>query len=75
MERTFGIIHKPRIGRSDESSLGNLNRFHDSPANADMEFYIARDMEPEVLLDLDYEGAMSFIKITRQNIKKNIKFL
>ncbi|XP_071647611.1 CAPA peptides isoform X1 [Temnothorax longispinosus] len=54
-ERTFGIIHKPRVGRSDESSLGNLNRFHDLPADADIEFYIARDMEPEVLLNLDYE--------------------
>ncbi|XP_018395195.1 PREDICTED: CAPA peptides-like isoform X1 [Cyphomyrmex costatus] len=53
MERAFGIIHKPRIGRSDESS--NLNRFQDLPADIDMEFYIPRDVEPEVLLNLDYE--------------------
>ncbi|XP_011687163.1 PREDICTED: uncharacterized protein LOC105449584 isoform X3 [Wasmannia auropunctata] len=54
-ERAFGIIHKPRVGRADESSLDNLNRFHDLPADVDMGFYITRDMEPEVLLDLDYE--------------------
>ncbi|KAL0128235.1 hypothetical protein PUN28_003470 [Cardiocondyla obscurior] len=54
-ERGFGIIHKPRVGRSDESSLGNLNRFHNLPADADIEFYIARDMEPELFLNLDYE--------------------
>lgn len=62
-ERTFGLINKPRVGRSDESSLGNLNRFHDLPADADIEFYIARDIEPDVLLDLDYEGVESFMKI------------
>lgn len=60
MERAFGIIHKPRIGRSDESS--NLNRFQDLPADADMEFYIPRDMESEVLLNLDYEGVENLEK-------------
>ncbi|XP_018047685.1 PREDICTED: CAPA peptides-like isoform X2 [Atta colombica] len=55
MERAFGIIHKPRIGRSDESS--NLNRFQDLSADADMEFYIPRDVESEVLLNLDEDYA------------------
>jgi len=59
MERAFGIIHKPRIGRSDESS--NLNRFQDLSADADMEFYIPRDVESEVLLNLD-EGVENLEK-------------
>ncbi|NP_001291509.1 uncharacterized LOC105197824 precursor [Solenopsis invicta] len=53
--RTFGIIQKPRVGRSDDSSLGDLNRLHDLPADTDIEFYITRDMEPDVLLNFDYE--------------------
>ncbi|XP_012524529.1 CAPA peptides isoform X4 [Monomorium pharaonis] len=52
LERTFGIISKPRVGRSDESSLGDLTRFRDLLADIDLEFYIARNMEPDIL---DYE--------------------
>lgn len=63
-EPGFGIIHTPRVGRSDESS--NLKRFHDLPTDADIELYIAHDMEPEVLLDLDYEGVRKLYK----NFKK-----
>ncbi|XP_028045463.1 CAPA peptides isoform X2 [Monomorium pharaonis] len=68
LERTFGIISKPRVGRSDESSLGDLTRFRDLLADIDLEFYIARNMEPDIL---DYEGVKNFIKIICDNIKKD----
>lgn len=69
--RTFGIIQKPRVGRSDDSSLGDLNRLHDLPADTDIEFYITRDMEPDVLLNFDYEGVKNFIKIISE-YEKNV---
>ncbi|XP_011632029.1 CAPA peptides-like isoform X2 [Pogonomyrmex barbatus] len=55
-ERTFGIVNTPRVGRSDVTNLGNLNRFHDSPTDADIDFYTIHDtMERDILSDLDYE--------------------
>lgn len=57
-ERALGMIHQPRIGRSDVSSLGSLYRFHDLPAD-DIEFYAVHDVDPD--LDFDYEGATSFL--------------
>lgn len=57
-ERASGMINQPRVGRSDASHLGNLNRFHDLSAD-DIEFYAMHDMDPD-LLDLDYEGVRFF---------------
>jgi len=53
-ERALGMIHQPRVGRSDVPSSGNLNRLRDLSAD-DIDFYATHDVNPD-LLDLDYEG-------------------
>lgn len=54
-DRAQGMLHYPRVGRSDASGFGNLNRFHDLSPETDVEFYAVRDVDPEALVDLDYE--------------------
>ncbi|XP_014488745.1 PREDICTED: CAPA peptides-like isoform X2 [Dinoponera quadriceps] len=54
-DRAQGMLHYPRVGRSDVSSFGNLNQFQDLPPETDVEFSGVRDVEPDALLDLDYE--------------------
>ncbi|XP_032679170.1 CAPA peptides-like isoform X2 [Odontomachus brunneus] len=60
-DRAQGMLHYPRVGRSDASGFGNLNRFHDLSPETDVEFYAVRDMDPDALVDLDYEdGAREY---------------
>lgn len=54
LDRAVGMVQSPRIGRSDASSFGN--RFRDLSSDSDLEFYAVRDVDPEILLDTDYEG-------------------
>lgn len=51
------MLHYPRVRRSDVLNFGNRNRFHDLPPETDVDLYAVRDVDPDALLDFDYEGA------------------
>ncbi|XP_011147451.1 CAPA peptides-like isoform X2 [Harpegnathos saltator] len=57
LDRAQGMMaYYPRVGRSDVSSFGNPNRFHDLSPETDVEFqHIVRNVDPDGLADLDYE--------------------
>lgn len=67
-ERSFGLILKPRNGRSDTSrNFGHLNQNHHSIPDIDIDLYALPNPNFVTSSDLDYEGMYKYLTVIERD--------